>query len=190
MGYSVELTESVISESVAANKPQRFKPVPVGKQNFTVYDAEVKEFGPNAKNPGEPYYSISLRIDGGDYDGRKINRVMVPFRTNWAPSTDPKKLEKNPNGFPTIFVPFFQALGFDPKKGKFNVPEPSEIMGKPLSASVTIEPDEYAFKRAQDDGELGEDETQKDFVSNGVRNFAPPFERDDAASKEDSFDLK
>lgn len=176
MGITVNITSEAAAESVKANKPQRFKPIPAGKQNFTVYDAELKEFGPNASFPKENYYSVDLRIDGGPFNGRKITRVMVPFRTNWKPSTDPAKLEKNPNGFPTIFVPFFEALGFDPK-GKFSVPDISDILGKPLSARVTVEDDEYAYNRAVEEGSLEEGETQADFKRNGVQQFNPPFER-------------
>lgn len=187
--FKVALSAEAIEESVKANKPQRFQPVPAGKQNFTIFDVEQKEFGPNSKNPGDPYYSVDLRIDGGPHNGRKITRVMVPFRTNWAVSPDPEKAKKNPNGYPTNFVPFFQALGYDVKGKSFDVPEIEDILGKPISARVTLEKDDYGYQRAVEDGTIEPEETPEDFKRNGVQNFAPPFEREEKSEDEDSFDL-
>lgn len=175
MGYTVAVSSEGVEESVKANKVQRFTPMKPGKQNFTVYDAEVKEFGENSKSPGDPYYSVQLKVDGGEYNGRKV-RVMVPFRTNWTPSADPAKREKHPNGYPTNFVPFFTALGFDVTAGDFEVPEPGEIMGLRLSARVTVEKDEYGYNRAKREGSLEEGETQEDFKTNNVQNFGEPDE--------------
>lgn len=181
MGIKVALTQSGIEQSVEANKPRRFQPVPAGKQNFTIYDAELNEFGPNSKSPGEQYYSVDLRIDGGPHNGRKITRVMIPFRTNWNPSPDPAKREKHPDGYPTNFVPFFQALGYEVSGKAFEVPEIADILGKPISGNVGVELDDYGFKRAQEEGELEEGEGPDDFKRNNVQRFKPAFDRKDEA---------
>lgn len=72
MGIRVNFTDVASSNS--------YEPVPTGKYNVFVTDGEIKESGPNSKNPGSQYINWEMTIDGGNYDGRKLwtNTSLLP----------------------------------------------------------------------------------------------------------------
>jgi len=57
-----------------------FEPLPGGKYHVKVTDGELKEAGPNAKNPGSQYINWEFTVQDGDYEDRKIwsNTSLLP----------------------------------------------------------------------------------------------------------------
>lgn len=170
MARTVKIDDEQVAAAAEVNKG--FQPIPGGKYNFTIFDADSKFYKEPSKKVGEEYYELVLRVDGGKQDGRKLTRVQVPLFQNWAVSDDPKKAAKNPKGFPTNFAPFFTALGYE-VTGKFSIPEPGELLGKRLSATLTVDDDDFSYKRALKDDPTAE---QKDYKRNGIGKFNPPIE--------------
>lgn len=180
MARTIQIDDEQVVAAAEANKGT-FTVYKTGVYNFTIFDAEEKKYGEKSANAGKEYYQITLKFDGGEYDGKKITRVQVPLFQNWAVSTDPKKAAKNPKGWPTNFAPFFTALGYD-VKGKFAIPDASDLFGKRLSAKVTVEDDTYAFEQEQKVDPTAE---QSDFKRNNVSKFGPPIEGLGEGSSED-----
>jgi hypothetical protein len=57
-----------------------FDPIPAGSYQAKVTDGEIRESGPNAKNPGAEYINWEFTIQGGEFDGRKQwqNTSLLP----------------------------------------------------------------------------------------------------------------
>lgn len=177
--------ETVAAAQAAQAGPGRFPPLPEGNYNFYVSDSEAKLFGPTSKNPGKPYLSLTIQPDGGKYHKRRIFNVMVPLFEKWGPTP------KNPDGFPTAFLPAFTAFGYDVAKG-FKADSlddlANELIGKKFQARVRHEDDTYAYEKARDArkklDETGEEtpkvialqdgETQADFQRESVGGWKKP----------------
>lgn len=112
--------------------------VPKGKYVGTVFGVELREFRDKEKyesaGRSAEYYSVQLRIAGPDQVNRRVFS-MIPFFTHWVPKEAGKK------GFPTLLIPFFQALGYE-LNGEFEVPDPEELLGKPIGFEVTVGKDQ------------------------------------------------
>ena len=56
------------------------EPVPSGWYHVKVTDGEVRESGPNAKNPGAEYINWEITIQEGEHEGRKgwPNASLLP----------------------------------------------------------------------------------------------------------------
>lgn len=171
MARQIKIDDEQVQAAVEANKGG-YPVYRTGVYNFTIFDAEEGVYKETSKNPGKEFYRIVLKFDGGEYDGKKMGSIQVPLFQNWAPSSDPKKLAKNPKGYPTNFAPFFTALGYD-VKGNFDIPDPADLFGKRLSAKVTVEDDTYAFEQEKKIDPTAE---QSDFKRNNVTKFGPPID--------------
>ncbi len=57
-----------------------FEPIPAGKYHVVITDGELKESGPNSKNPGSEYIKFELTVQEGEYENRKlwVNASMLP----------------------------------------------------------------------------------------------------------------
>ena len=57
-----------------------FEAIPAGQYHVAITDGELKESGPNAKNPGAEYIAWEFTVQGGEHDGRKLwsNTSMLP----------------------------------------------------------------------------------------------------------------
>lgn len=55
-------------------------PLPTGKYHVKITDGEIKESGPNAKNPGSQYINFEFTVQDGQYEGRKVwsNASLLP----------------------------------------------------------------------------------------------------------------
>lgn len=95
-------------------------PVPAGNYPVTVYEvkAETVKSGANA---GKPRWNVQLRVSEGQYENRRFF-AYVPLYV----AGDFWKTQS-----------FFESLGYD-VKGAFSIPETVEVLGKPLTARVTI----------------------------------------------------
>ena len=49
-----------------------FDPLPAGTYHVKLTDGEIKESGPNAKNPGAEYINFEFTVQGDKYEGRKL----------------------------------------------------------------------------------------------------------------------
>jgi hypothetical protein len=95
-------------------------PVPKGNYNTNIFDIKVEEVKSGA-NAGKPRWNVQLKIADGQYENRRLF-VYIPLYV----AGDFWKTQS-----------FFEALGYS-VKGQFSTPSPTEIMGKPIVARVTV----------------------------------------------------
>lgn len=57
-----------------------FEALPAGVYHVRATDGEVRESGPNSKNPGSEYINWELTVQEGPYEGRKLwtNTSLLP----------------------------------------------------------------------------------------------------------------
>jgi hypothetical protein len=51
---------------------QGFEPIPAGNYHVKFTDGEIKESGPNAKNPGAEYFNLECTVQDGPHEDRKL----------------------------------------------------------------------------------------------------------------------
>lgn len=106
------------SEDEAASESRDLEPLPSGKYLMAITDCELKE-SKSAKNPGKPYYAITLTVvqdkAGGRYVGRKAFSNAMLFS-------------------PALFTitHIMKALGYQVSGGKVRIPPAPELIGKEL----------------------------------------------------------
>lgn len=71
MGFKVNFSET---------ETNNFEAIPRGTYPVKITDGEVKESGPNAKNPGSEYIKFEFTVQEGPYEGRKLwaNASLLP----------------------------------------------------------------------------------------------------------------
>jgi hypothetical protein len=111
--------------SVPDNLPQSsntntYEPVPAGKYETTIFDVQA-ETVKSGQNAGKPRWKVQLKIAEGEFENRRLF-VLIPLYV----AGDFWKTQS-----------FFESLGY-PVKGNFDVPEASELLGKPVVARVVI----------------------------------------------------
>lgn len=119
----------------AQQQESQFKPVPKGWYDGTIVKAEVQQYK-SGKYQGKNYLNTRVKIlkTAQTGAGREFF-LRVPLFSNWAPS------QKYPDGYPTLYAPFFSALGVsDAAIDSGNIPlEVSDLGGSPIGFFVTVE---------------------------------------------------
>jgi len=94
--------------------------LPKGKYEVTVYDI-VPETVKSGENEGKPRWKVQLKISSGEFENRRLF-ALIPLYVagDWWKTQS-----------------FFESLGY-PVKGKFEVPDMKDVLGRSLTARVTI----------------------------------------------------
>jgi len=112
---------NITEEALASTASSTYEPVPAGSYNATVFEVkqETVKSGPNE---GKPRFNIQFKLAGPGVDNRRVFGYVALYVANdfWKTQS------------------FFSALGYDMKSGKFTVPEPTELAGKPIGVRVKI----------------------------------------------------
>lgn len=108
--------------------------VPKGWYSGTIIKAVGSKYGQSSKNAGKSNLNVRVGIakTTAGVGGRQLF-VTVPLFSNWAPSA------KYPDGYPTLYAPFFAALGVSNEaidSGRIPL-EVSDLGGMPLDFYVT-----------------------------------------------------
>ena len=111
----------VVPENLPAGNSSSYEPLPKGKYETTIYDIQLDTVKSGA-NAGKPRWKVQLRVSDGQFENRRLF-TLIPLYV----AGDFWKTQS-----------FFEALGFDVKAGQFTVPEPQSLLGKAISARVTI----------------------------------------------------
>jgi hypothetical protein len=76
MGIKVNFTDT----ATYGNSSLGLDPLPTGKYHVAITDGEIRESGPNSKNPGSQYINFEFTVQSGDYEGRKVwaNASLLP----------------------------------------------------------------------------------------------------------------
>jgi hypothetical protein len=149
----VELGELRVdfSSEEASSEALDFSPVPTGKYNVRITGVENKK-STSEKNPGKPYWALTLTIQDGPHEGRKLwANVML-----WA-------------GAAYSLAQLMKATGHEDvvTEGSANygkIPAGSTLIGEELVVSVVKMKDAYKMKEAGD-GEV--------IFKNEVKGYKP-----------------
>jgi Protein of unknown function (DUF669) len=117
-----------------------FEPLPAGTYDASVYEVSMKETkgGDDAKLPGgTPMLNVQFKIDGGDYDNRRVFRsfIIAPDKIGG------KKYEKKAM-FDGMLARFFMALGYDESEvvsDDFD-PDFEDLVGKECRVTLSVNP--------------------------------------------------
>jgi len=111
----------VVPENAPQSNSNSYEPLPKGKYDVTIFDIQADTVK-SGENAGKPRWKLQLRVASGQFENRRLF-TLVPLYV----AGDFWKTQS-----------FFEALGYDMKAGKFTVPEVNELLGKALTARVTI----------------------------------------------------
>ena len=126
------------SEQEASSEALDFTPVPTGKYECRVTDIELRECGPNSKNPGKPYWAIEFTVQDGEFENRKFWTNAMLFE-----------------GALYTTAQLLKATGYAHmvRPGEIELPDAEDIISKPVLLNVRRVRDTYAEER-DGDGEV------------------------------------
>lgn len=110
-----------IPESALQQTQTSYEPLPKGKYNVNIFDVQADTVK-SGENAGKPRWKVQLKVADGDYENRRIF-TLIPLYV----AGDFWKTQS-----------FFEALGYDLKSGKFEVPAINDLLGKSVVARVTV----------------------------------------------------
>jgi len=97
-----------------------YDPLPKGKYETAIFDIQ-HDTVKSGENAGKPRWKVQLKVVSGQYENRRLF-TLIPLYV----AGDFWKTQS-----------FFEALGYS-LKGKFEVPEINDLLGKPLNTRVTV----------------------------------------------------
>jgi hypothetical protein len=115
------------SEKEESSEARDFTPIPTGKYHVAITDVEVKKCGPESKNPGKPFYAITVTVQDGPFENRKLWGNVMLFE-----------------GALYSLVQILKAQGLA-LSGR--VPTPDELIGTHYVCQVANQVDEYKVKK-------------------------------------------
>lgn len=110
------------SSEEAASEGRSFDPIPAGEYHAKITDVELKECGPDSKNPGKNYWGLEFVVQEGQYEDRKVWTNCMLF-----------------NGALYTFSQLMKALGYDVSDGEFEVPDGEDLIGRDVVIIVKIQ---------------------------------------------------
>lgn len=117
----MSISFDIPSAALSSSNNTSYEPLPKGKYDVTIFDIQADSVK-SGENAGKPRWKIQLKVSSGQFENRRLF-TLIPLYV----AGDFWKTQS-----------FFEALGYDLKEGKFTVPEINELLGKGLSARVTI----------------------------------------------------
>ena len=121
-----EITEDALASTTGGD----YTPIPEGSYNATIFNV-VSETVKSGPNEGKPRFNIQFRISEGQHENRRV--------FSYVPLYVAKDFWKT--------KAFFSSLGVEMAAGKFTVPEPDSLLGKPIGVRVKIGVDQNGQPR-------------------------------------------
>jgi len=115
-----DLILNIPADLPASNSGQSLQPVPKGNYSVTVFDIKSETVNSGA-NAGKPRWNVQLRVSEGQYENRRFFAYIPLYVAGdfWKTQS------------------FFESLGYE-VKGAFKLPEVNEVLGKALTARITV----------------------------------------------------
>jgi hypothetical protein len=122
------ITEDALSS--ASSNSGSLGAIPAGSYNASIFDVKQEEVR-SGPNEGKPRLNVQFRISDGQYENRRVFAYIALYVAGdfWKTQS------------------FFKALGYDMKSGDFEVPEPTELMGKAVGVRVKVGKDQNGEDR-------------------------------------------
>lgn len=122
------------SEEEASSEARDFDPLPGGKYLCKITDYEVR-YSTSEKNNGKPYWAITLTVQDGKYEGRKVWSNVMLF-----------------NGALYSLAQLLKAIGREDALKSGKIPNGDELLGKDVVINLAKQRDTYK-EQQYDDGE-------------------------------------
>lgn len=124
------------SQEEASSEARSFDPIPSGNYNARITDIELRECGPNSKNPGKPYWAVEFTIQDGDFENRKVWTNVMLF-----------------DGALYTVAQILKATGHEDALKTGNLPDAEDLISSEVTIVVKKQRDTYAEER-DGDGEV------------------------------------
>lgn len=121
------------SEQEAQSEGRLFTPVPTGQYYARVTEIELKECGPESKNPGKPFWAVTFTIQDGEYEDRKLWTNAMLFE-----------------GALYTTAQLLKATGFEKSLETGTIPDGERLIGKEVTLLVQKQRDAYREKQNAD----------------------------------------
>ena len=148
--YDVSNLSVSFSTEEASSEARSFELLPTGKYHIKVTDVETK-FSTSVKNNGKPYYALTLTVQSGKFENRKLWPNVMLF----------------PGALYTL-AQIMKAMGREPGNN-VKVPTPDELLSYDFIVTVQRVVDQYRIDKGEWSPSSGEPKPMK----NEVRGFSP-----------------
>jgi hypothetical protein len=138
------------SQQESSSEARDFTPIPSGKYRVAVTDVEVR-FSTSSKNKGKPYYAVTLTVQDGPYEKRKLWANVMLF-----------------NGALYSLVQIMKAMGLRAEGQGIKPPTADELQGETFIVSVVKQVDDWKVKKQKEEDTY--DPSVKPF-KNEVKSF-------------------
>lgn len=112
------ITEDALAERSSTTT---LSAIPAGTYQATVFDAKLEEVR-SGPNEGKPRLNVQFRVSDGEFENRRVFSYIPLYVAGdfWKTKA------------------FFGSLGYDMKAGDFEVPDATELAGKPVAVRVKV----------------------------------------------------
>lgn len=121
------------TDEEASSEALSFDAIPSGKYYARLTDVELRECGPESKNPGKPYWNLEFTIQDGQYADRKVWTNCMLF-----------------NGALYTLAQLCKATGHEESLKTGKVPDAESLIAKEVIINVKKMRDTY---REEKDGD-------------------------------------
>jgi Protein of unknown function (DUF669) len=140
------------TDKESSSEARDFDPLPAGKYHVAITEVEIKKSS-SAKNPGKPFYALTLTVQSGPYENRKLWANVMLF-----------------NGALYSLVQINKALGLPYLGDGMKVPTPAQLEGQEFTVSVAKLVDKYKIEKQKEDGTF--DPNAPKPLKNEVKSFS------------------
>lgn len=121
------------SEQEASSEARSFDPIPSGQYYCRITDIDLRECGPESKNPGKPYWAVEFTVQDGEYENRKLWTNAMLFE-----------------GALYTVAQMMKAAGFEANMKKGIINDAEDFISKEVICVVKKQLDTYAMNRDGD----------------------------------------
>ncbi len=144
--YDPSMLRVNFSEEEANSEAFDFTPVPTGKYLCAITEVETR-FSNSEKNKGKPYWAVTLTIQNGIYDGRKLWANVMLF-----------------DGALYTLAQLMKAIGRADVLQTGQLPSADELLGKQVITTVSKIKDKY---------KMDKEGSEEVLFKNEVKGFKP-----------------
>lgn len=117
------------SDEEAGSEARDYEALPTGKYHVAIFDGEVK-FSTSTKNPGKPFWSLTLQIQDGKYEGRRLWANVMLFE-----------------GALYSLAQLLKAIGREDALQSGKIPALEELLGKEVVVTAQKGLDAYKMEK-------------------------------------------
>lgn len=118
------------TDEEAGSEARDYEALPTGKYHVSIFDGEVAFSGEQAKHPGKPYWKLTLQIQDGKYENRRLWANVMLFE-----------------GALFSLAQLLKAVGREDALKSGKIPGIDELIGKDVVVTAQRALDEYQMRK-------------------------------------------